>query len=48
MFALGIKFPPTLSVTTKLAVDKLPDTVKSVNVPTEVIFGCALVVTTPA
>ena len=48
MFALGIKFPPTVEVTTKLAVDKLPDTVKLVNVPTLVIFGCALVVTVAA
>ena len=29
-------------------VDRLPERVRPVNVPTDVIFGCALVVTVPA
>ena len=36
---LTVKFPPTIA---------LPLTFKSVSVPTEVIFGCAAVVTVPA
>jgi hypothetical protein len=40
--------PEPFNVPTKLPLEVLPVTAKLLNVPTEVIFGCAAVVTVPA